>query len=471
MLLLVLTCMIKKIILFLPFFLLILLIGCDSDKKETLTYFGGKIINPKSKYVVLYSMDKVIDTFYLDTENKFLGKLKNANEGLYYFFHGDENQYIYLEPKDSLMLRLNTWDFDESLVFAGAGAERNNILIDCFLEDEKEKKTFNDYNKLEPADFKRKADYLTSLKLDTYNDYVENHSSETSGFKEILKVALIYPLYERIEKYPIIYAKYSDSGAFPKLEKSFFDYRKIVKIDKDSLMYYPPYFRYVRTYLYNETYALGHPSVKNKYSSKFTSDLLTIIDKNITSKLSKNVLLKQTVISHFYNKSNCEINEEPFDKFFKFSTNEKDKTQIQQIINDSKAVQKESTLPEFNVIDFENVQKPISEIIKDKNALLFFWNDEYYTENYIATRIEYLSKAYPSISFIQIKIDGIKAGSLKNSDLRNHYYIDTKSEANTFLTSKMPRCILVNKDKKVTNGYASFSSFNINPYLKALSEN
>jgi hypothetical protein len=369
------------------------------------------------------------------------------------------------------MLRLNTWDFDESLVFAGEGAERNNILLDCFLEDEKEKKAFYEFNKLEPANFKRKVDYLAKLKLETYQDYVENHATETTGFKEILKVALTYPLYERIEKYPIIHAKYSESGSFPKLDNSFFTYRDQVKIDKDSLMYFPPYFRYVRTYLYNKTYALGHPSVKNKYSSKFTSDLLTIIDKNITSELSKNVLLKQTVISHFYNKSSCEINEDPFDKFFEFSTNKKDKEQIQHIINDSKAVKKNNTLPDFNVIDFENKEIPISEVIKGKNALLFFWNDEYYSENYIASRMAYLSKANPTITFIQIKIDGIKTVNLENTDLTNQYYIDAKSVANTFLTSKMPRCILVNKDQKVTNGYASFSSFNINPYLKALSEN
>ena len=122
-------------------------------------------------------------------------------------------------------------------------------------------------------------------------------------------------------------------------------------------------------------------------------------------------------------------------------------------------------------VRIENIEIPISKIIKGKNALLFFWNEEYYTENYIASRINYLSKAYPTVSFIQIKMDGVKTNDIENSDLKNQYYVNTKSEANTFLTSKMPRCILVNKDRKVTNGYASFSSFNINPYLKALSEN
>lgn len=463
--------MTKKLFYLLPILLLTAFIGCDSSKKDTITYFGGKIINPKSDKVVLYSMDKVIDTFYLDEENKFLGKLKNANEGLYYFFHGDENQYFYLEPKDSLMLRLNTWDFDESLVFAGEGAERNNILVDCYLENEKEQKNFNDYYDLQPKKFEKKVAYLTNLKLRTYNEYLESHPDETDGFKEILKVALTFPLYERIEKYPIIYAKHSESGNLPKIENSFFAYRKQLKIDKDSLMYYPPYFQYVRTLLYSKTYALGHPVVKSNYSAKFTIDLLKTIDKNINSEISKNVFLKQTVVSHFYNKSSCQIHEEPFDLFFELSTNKEDKKQIQNIINDSKAVIKNNLLPDFNVIDSTHTQKPISKIIKNKNVLLFFWSTEYYTENFINSRINYLSEAYPTVTFIQINIDGINQDSFKNTGVTNQFYLDSKSHANTFLTSKMPRCILVNKQGKVTNGYASFSSFNINPYLKALSEN
>ncbi len=462
--------MIKKLNPYLLIFTLITLINCDSDKKETATYFGGKIINPKSNHVVLFSMDKVIDTFYLNKKNKFIGKLNNINEGLYYFFHGDENQYIYLEPQDSLMLRINTWDFDESIVFAGKGAERNNILIDCFLEDEKEKKVFYDYNKLEPKKFKQKVDSLTILKLKRYDDYLEDHPNETEGFNDILKVALTYPLFARVEKYPIIYAKYSKTGSFPNLDQSFFDYRTNVNINKDSLMYYPPYSQYVRNYLYNETYSLGHPPVKKTYSSKFTLDLLTTIDKKIIAKNSRNAFLKQTVISHFYNKSSCDINKKPFDHFFNLSTNEKDKKLIQQIINDSKAVIKDQKIKNFNVTDFSNSRRSIQDIIKNKSAMLFFWNQEYYSENYIISRINHLSNIYPNIKFIQIKIDGNQTDRIKKLDIKNQFYVDNNSEAKFFLTSKMPRCILINKSGEVTNGYASFSSFNITPYLKALNE-
>ena len=97
--------MIKKIIPLLQILFLGIIISCNTVDKKPETYFGGKIINPKSNYVVLYSMEEVIDTFLLNSNDKFLGKIKNANEGLYYFIHGNENQHIYIEPEDSLMLR------------------------------------------------------------------------------------------------------------------------------------------------------------------------------------------------------------------------------------------------------------------------------------------------------------------------------------------------------------------------------
>ena len=81
-----------------------------------------------------------------------------------------------------------------------------------------------------------------------------------------------------------------------------------------------------------------------------------------------------------------------------------------------------------------------------------------------------LSTSYPNIKFIQIKIDGNDSDRIKELDIKDQFYLDENSEAQTFLTSKMPRCILVNKVGKVTNGYASFSSYNINPYLKLLNE-
>lgn len=450
--------------------LLVSVISCKSEKKVTYAYFGGKIIHPKSSHVILYSMDQVIDTFYLDKDDKFIGKVKLPSEGLFYFSHGYENQHVYLEPGDSLLFRLNTWNFDESLVFVGKGAERNNILIDCFLEDEKESFSFHENNKLAPKEFKQKIESSLNSKLKLFDEYVENHPEETEGFRNVLKVALTYPLYARMEKYPILNAKYAESDQLPKINDSFYKYRKVTKIDNDSLIYYPPYSQYVRNYLYNETYSLGHPRMKKNYSSKFTSDLLTIIDKKISFENTKNAFLKQTVISHFYNKSSCILNEETFEKFFKLSTNEEDKIQVRKLLNDTKSVLASEQLQDFNINDYSNVSKSVYEIIQQKNALLFFWSPEYVSESYLVSRMNFLTTNYSNIIFIPVKIDGKKAGRLESLDIKSQYYLPDNSIANDFLTCKMPRSILVDKNGKVMNGFASISSPNLSDYLEILNK-
>ena len=461
----------KKIFLLLQILSLTTLINCNTEEKETITYFGGKIINPKTNYIVLYSMDKVIDTFLLNSKNKFLGKLKNANEGLYYFKHGNENQNIYLEVADSLMLRLNTWDFDESLVFAGKGAERNNFLIDCFLEEENEIKLFYKYNKLTPNAFKQKVDSLILKKLNTYTEYIDNHPKETIGFKQMLKTALTFPIYSRIERYPILNAKYTKDGNFPRLSNSFYNYRENISINKDSLMYFSPYSRYVRNYLYNKTYSLGHPPVKNKYSSEFTVDLLNIIDQEISSKESKNAFLRQTIVGHFYNKSSCDINKKAFDEFFKLTTNDKDRSVISKLVRDTKYIKVNDRLPNFSLLNYLDAKLFISDVVKGKSTLLFFWSPEKVSRTYIEGRIDYLSKKYPNIQFLLVKINGNSTDRIQKLDIKKQFYLDENSDAHKFLTSKMPRSILVNKSGKVINGFGSIASKNLNPFLKELSKN
>ena len=169
-------------IVFLPMFIA----GCDTNAPCNSTYFGGNIINPKSDYVVLYKNEIPLDTFFLDKNNSFLGEIPALHEGLYNFKHGEEEQYIYLNPKDSLLIRLNTWRFDETLVFSGIGAERNNLLIDSFLESERDKKVFYEYYDLSPSDFNSKIIQSERIKLDRYEDYVSKHPNETSLIFSIL---------------------------------------------------------------------------------------------------------------------------------------------------------------------------------------------------------------------------------------------------------------------------------------------
>lgn len=439
-------------------------LSCNTATKNTKTYFGGKIINPKSNYVVLFKSGEVIDTILLDKNNRFLKEFDNLKEGYYYFNHGIENQYLYLEENDSLMLRLNTWDFDESLVFAGKGAERNNILIDCFLEDEKDNDFFSEIVLLEPKPFKHKIDSLLLEKKEAYNNYVLNHPSETDSFKKMLNVALTYPIFSRIERYPVIHVRRTSDTVFHNIE-NFFTHRQEIEINNNDLMYYPPYTKYVRNYLYNETYALGHSLKSTEYSSNFTSDLLHIINKKIKSETSKNAFLKQTVLWHFYRKSSCDANQKPFEIFFNLSTNKEDISQLERLLSDTKKLNRNKKLPSFHVNDMMGNKQYSNNLIHKKKSFIFFWNPKYVSEEYIASRINYLQKNYPKVNFLTVKIDGNKNDIIPNLNIRNQYFIDTSNDFNQFLTSKMPRSIIVNEKGIISNGYASISSRKLNKQL------
>ena len=140
-----------------------LTLSCETtDKENNSTYFGGEIINPKSNFVLFLKDNKVVDTILLDKNNRFLKVYNSLKEGLYTFKHGLEFQYIYLEPTDSILIRLNTWDFDESLVFSGKGSNKNEFLINLFLQNEKEEKQMYPYFNLEESDFERKLDSLSN---------------------------------------------------------------------------------------------------------------------------------------------------------------------------------------------------------------------------------------------------------------------------------------------------------------------
>ena len=456
----------------LPYLILVsiasIFVGCSFQSAQTDTYFGGKILNPKSKYVVLYSMEKVIDTLFLEKDNTFLGNLQIASEGLYYFTHGNENQYIYLEPKDSLMLRLNTWYFDESIVFAGKGAERNNMLIDCFLEDEKDNRMFYKLNLLEPKEFQVKADSLLDMKLKTFDEYIAKNPNETPGFKHILKTALTYPIYAKKERYPVAHSKVSNQAIFKNTDQSFYNHRKSVRINNDTLMYFPPHSKYVGNYLYNITFELGHSLSDKEYTSEFTVDLLNTIDQNLTSKEFKNAFLKQTVIGHFYRRSSCNIQQETFDVFFKLSTDDTDKELVQQLLSDAKSLTKGQFVRDFMITNFNNRRHSIKKLTKNKNTLLLFWNPIYVSSKYISSRINYLTDKFPQVQFIQIQIDGKQNEYIPQLDVKNQFFITPKSNANDFLTSKMPRAIILNKKGIITNGFASISSKKTHTDLKKL---
>ena len=438
--------------------------GCENKTVCNSTYFGGKIINPKTNHVVLFENETPIDTFYLDNKNSFLGEITSLNEGLFYFKHGNENQYVYLEPKDSLLIRLNTWNFDETLVFSGKGAEKNNLLIDSFLESEKDKKLFYSYYDLSPLDFSAKVVAAEEIKLARYNDFVSKNPESSEKYNSILKIALTYPLYSKIENYPLAHSAKINDGKHLEINSSFYKHREFIATDKDSLMYFYAYRDYIVSNLYNKAHSLGHDLA----SDEFTIDLLNIISEQLNNENSINSMLRRIFITHFYRKSSSDINEETFNTYLKLSTSNEDEELVKNLLLDCKKIKKGIVIQNFDITDYNKTKRSIKSLIRNKKAVLYFWNPDITSKDFIGSRIQYLSKKHPDLKFIGIKIVGDHKDRIYKLDIKSQYYLEQDSKANLFLTSKMPRTILVDKKGYVINDYASLSSRKIFKQIERL---
>ncbi len=440
----------------------IILANCNSKKEDALTYFGGKIINPKSDFVILYKEHKVIDTIKLTQQNTFMSKLKNISSGLYFFKHGLEHQYVYLEPKDSLLIRLNTWGFDESLVFSGSeNSERNNLLIETFIQNEKEDNEFLNYYKLNSNAFQSKIDALKKEKQTLLENYKINNPDTSEKFLELLNIALLYPLHTKSENF----IRENSFKEMPEnLKKNFLSHREEASINKSKLMFYIPYRNYVYANLYSDIY---QKKIK-KDSDLFTRSLLKNIDSKIKSDKQRNRLLKHITIRDFYNKSNGHINQETFDLYFSLSNSKRDKIQITELLQDIKKVKTNQKLPEFTILKANGELTKISNLIKDKKTVIYFKGKTRSSDEWLASRVKYLMNKNANTEFLIVNVNKQRDQFINQLDIKYQYSLNEKSEAYDFLNCHYPRVLLINQDGIIKNSFAALSSDKIEKQIADL---
>ena len=443
--------------------LLLILIGCNSSskKEESNTYFGGKIINPKGKFVYITDHDTFVDTIPLKTDNTFLGSYKNFKEGLYYFKHGPEYQYVYIEPKDSILIRLNTWSFDESLVFSGDNAEKNNALIEIFLENEIDEKFFYKNINKGANTFKAKIDSILEIKKNYYEKYTNQYPETSERFLSLLNIALTNQSYLYLEKSAI---DNSLKNTPEKLNNNYYDYRKNVNRSLDSIMFYYPYNQFVINSFYNDVYKKG----THKSAEGFTLELLNSINNNFKNEEVRNRLLFNTTVKHFFSET-CNYNsQKALYTFFKLSSSIEDKKEIQRLINDTKQVKKGEKLPDFNLIAPTGEILDISKLSKNKKTVIYFKNHNFSSDEFVSGRINYLTKNNPNLNFIIVNSCDDSTCYTKNVDIKNQLRLTQNSKAKEFLTSKFSRMIIVDEKGVVKNGYTSLTSEKLNDQIADL---
>ena len=465
----------KKMKYFINSILFVLFFSCKPAIVEnTATYFGGEIVNPRSNFVLLLKDEKVIDTLLLDKKNRFIAEYQSLDEGLYTFKHGLEFQYIYLEPTDSVLVRLNTWDFDESIVFSGKGSSKNEFLINLFLQNEVEEKTMFHYFNLNEELFQTKIDSLTEVRENIYQGYITNELGISEGFQKLSNAAIHFPIYRLKEVYPYYYKNSHQLNEFPEVSEIFYGYRDGINLNETSLLSFYPYQNYVINYLYNISY---QQKEKDSTKSNLTINVLNAVIENISSEEIKNTLLKRIVVNDFLkSERTCTIDNEKLAIFLKNCTDEAYITQVQNLVNDSKYVENNKPLPNFDVISYDNKKSNIIDLTKNQKSVIYFWSTEYMSSDYLVSRIKFLEQKHPSILFIGIQmtpeyLNILTEPKLKTLDINKQFKLTDTSFANNFLKSRYPRIIILDNKGLVVNGFTYLDAKNLGQELNKLEIN
>jgi hypothetical protein len=172
----------------------------------------------------------------------------------------------------------------------------------------------------------------------------------------------------------------------------------------------------------------------------------------------------------------CTIDNEKLAIFLENCTNEAFIMQVNNLVNDTKFVENNKPLQNFNIVTYSNDSTSIATIIKDKKTVIYFWSTEYMSSDYLVSRIQHLEKKHPEILFVGIQmqpayLDISKEPKLKKLDAQKQFKLTADSYANNFLTSLYPRIIIVNNKGIVQNGFTYLDSKKLGTELYKLELN
>jgi len=453
-------CLIKKILPLL--FGCIFCLSCNQSTKEGCgsAWIGGEIVNPKKEYVVISKSRKIIDTVPLDENNFFIYRLEQIESGIYFFSH-NEYQAVYIEPGDSIMLRVNTMEFDESLSYTGRGSRKNNFMMDLFLLNEKENELMPKLYLLSPSEFESKMDSLLQGRKQLYNEF-SSKETFSDGFKEVANASINYDIYSKKELYISANARKKNYSESVEISESFYNFRKEIDLGNEQLRNYYPYYRYLSYYLDNLSYnQYKEKETYNRNSFAHNYHKSLIIDSLITNDSLRDRLLRHSASLYFLHAKNEANAHTMLAHFLSLSTNTIDHKELTKLANAAINLTPGHKIPNLMLFTTENTVKDLHSILY-KPSVIYFWSSKsikHYKN--IHTRANELKGKYPEYNFIGINLDThfkkwLKV--IKNSgynELMEYQFENYKDAEMTLIIDSYNKAMIVDGKGRILNGNTS----------------
>lgn len=367
---------------------------------------------------------------------------------------------FYLQKGDSLQLHLNTREFDESLMYSGAGSVPNNYLMRLFLDNERNNKIFLTYYKYSPKGFAHKTDSIKDFHLSELEklDFKYDFSDE---FENIAKDIINYAFYDLRERYFFLIDKYNQKLKAD-LPKGFLSYRKNVDFNDKTLQSYYIYQYFLTNYLKNKSIeeCLAKTEKRNCFDLNSKSNLkrrMVLADSLFELKSLRNRFLSRFA-RYAIVYSNTKGNVDSIVDFLKKADFDPNKLKMYERLG---KIQKKNFMGNIAGLDVLTPSKKrvkISSLLK-KNTVFYYWSVYSSAHNKNThNKIEALSQRYPEINFIGINIDnddyGLWKTSLENFGYAqsNEYQIICAPKDKMFYQVYLNKLVFVNKKGEVLDG-------------------
>jgi len=438
----------KIIITFISF---LLFISCHLFNYKKNTFLVGKIIKSTNDKISLLKDEKIINETSISEDGNFFLELDSINNGLYYFRHLPEFQYIILEEGDSLVLRLNALDFDESLVFNGIGASKNNYLIDIFLNHEKEESFLNSNLNKNPLIFRNIIDSLLTFKINRFNSFQKTNKLN-SVTELILEYAIKLPLYSKIETFLSIYKQ---TNLLNEINNTFYEYRDEIDLNIKELSNFKPYLDYIILRTINES-GIDYNSYSN-LDLQFNLDRIKFVDLTISNPIVKSKILRYIAFEYLL-KENILIDIDTFlNIFLEISGDNNINEEIEQLYFNITALQVGNTIPDIDIIN--NNYKTISngDFYSDKPIVYVFWSYEQNSHRLsLFNRIFKILDQSKKYNFLCININSDKSKWIeslkqirKSSNIQHFMASDFTSMSKKMILNNLNKVILTDKAGKI----------------------
>ncbi|NJW51427.1 TlpA family protein disulfide reductase [Salinimicrobium oceani] len=406
--------------------LIVLFQGCGhtSDNLQKSTYIGGEIINPTTDHVLIRRRGKLLDTVFLDEDNRFSYKIDSAEHGLYLIQHKPETQNLYVAPGDSLLLRVNTLAFDESIHFSGKGNAENNFMSEMFLLDEANSKLLLSFDDYPPAEFQKIADSIHQERLNELQK-IAKKKKFSNDFVALAKDVIKYENFDLKERYTYLVTKYFKEYAkqFP---ENFHDYRKTADFNSEALQCSPGYKRFLENYLINYSLSWCATSGLDSADCSSLTDVENVMARirkagelvqlsSLRQSLLKKIAVRGVVMAESRDHIIAIINELRNQKL-----PEEDIDEMRQLGTIQLAYLPGTSVANVRLLNLEGEFVKINDVL-EKPTVIFLWS--VYKTGHLEEHklINQFRKKYPDVDFIGINLD-IKEEPAWRVAVRNNNY-------------------------------------------------